>query len=298
MSVLAQKIKGSSFQPDAYPRLKELTNGFCEIVAAALEASYGQEELDLKAEAERVEAFDGAGDVVYVFTSAEGGDIAALTFPAPFLKALSEASLGGAFALNENAAKPSALEQSLGEPFAMEALSAACSLLSPADAGVARASFRFTATETDPKALAKLFDGQSYFKTDIRIHTEGSDPVHIISCLFPIEFLERRGLLKQGKEKSTAAVDAEWREKMLKHVHASEIDIDVVMDRYTTLLSELAELEPGQIVPLEGDAHKTLSLHLNTEDGPVLLGKGRLGTYKKKKAVKLTTDLAPPLPAE
>lgn len=294
MSLLAQKIKGANFQPEAYPRLKELMKGFGEIVAAALEASYGQEDLDLKAEGERVEGFDGAGGVVYCFTSADGGAPAALMFPAPFLKALSEASLGGAFDLKEQAATPSALEQSLGEPFAVEALGAASSLLGAAGK---RASFRLIATETDPKALAKLFQGEAYFKIDIRLHTEGRDPADAMSCLFPMEYLERHGLLKQNPEKSAAAVDAEWRAKMLKHIHASEIDIDVIMDRYTTLLSDLANLEIGQVVPLEGDAHKTLSLYLTTKDGPTPLGKGRLGTYKKKKAVKLTTDLAPPPPS-
>ena len=294
MSVLAQKIKGVNFQPEAYPRLKELMKGFSEIVGAALETSYGQEEPDLKAEAARVEGFDGDGGVVYCFTSTDGGDAAALMFPAPFLKALSEASLGGAFDIKEKAATPSTLEQSLGEPFAVEALGAASSLLGAAGK---RASFRPIATETDPKALAKLFQDEAYFKIDICLHTEGKDPAAVMSCLFPMAFLERQGLLKQNPEKSAAAVDAEWRAKMLKHVHASEIDIDVIMDRYTTLLSDLANLEIGQVVPLEGDAHKTLSLFLNTKDGPVPLGKGRLGTYKKKKAVKLTTDLAPPPPA-
>ena len=296
MSVLAQKIKGANFQPEAYPRLKDLMKGFCEIAAAALEASYGQEDLILKAEGERIEGFDGAGDIVYCFNSVDGGDQAALTFPAPFLKALSEASLGGAFDISEQAASPSALEQSLGQPFAVEALGAASALLAPSGAA-ARANFRFIATETDPKALGKLFQGGAWFKIDIHIHTEGKEPARIISCFFPFDYLERQGLLKQSPDKSAATIDAEWRGKMLKHIHASEIDIDVIMDRYTALLSDLADLEIGQVVPLEGDAHKTLSLYLNAKDGPVPLGKGRLGTYKKKKAVKLTTDLTPPLPA-
>lgn len=297
MSVMAQKIKGASFQADAYPRLKDLMQGLCEIVSAALDASFGQEDVELHAEGERIDYFDAGQGVVYCFSSIEASEHAALIFPASFLKALSEASLGGEFELDENATAPSTLEQSLGEPFATEALAAASSLLISPSAEFQKVNFRFTGVESDPKALGKMFSGQSFFKVSVSLREDGKAGANVVSCLFPYEFLEQQGLLKQGAEKSAANVNAEWRTKMLKHIHAAEIEIDVIMDQYMTPVSELANLEIGQVVPLEGDAHKTLSLYLNTKDGPVPLGKGRLGTFKKKKAVKLTTKLDPPPPA-
>lgn len=297
MAILAQKIKGASFQADAYPRLADLMQGFCEIISASLDASYGVEETVLRATAERLDDFPLNKGSVYCFTNRESDDQAALILSTPFLKALSEASLGGEFALNEATTKPSVLEQSLGQPFAVETLGASSSLLTSPDAAAQRVVFHYTTVETDPKLLAKLFSGKSYLKFKISVCEDGKDPAEAMSCLLPFEFIERQGLLKQGVEKSAAAIDAEWRAKMLKHIHAADIDVDVIMDRYTALLSDLADLEIGQVVPLEGDAHKTLSLYLNTKDGPVHLGKGRLGAYKKKKAVKLTTSLEPPPPA-
>ena len=302
MSVLAQKIKGASFQPEAFPRLKALIDRLGEAAAAGLEGSCAQDEPAVGASGERAGAADGGptqdGEVVYDFATADGRDQASLVFTAPFVKALSEASLGGAFVLAEVVSAPSVLEQQLGEPFASEMMGAAARALAETGGAKEPARFQISQIKADPKAIARLLQGRSLFKIDIRLDADGGEAAAIMSFLFPMEFLERQGLTKPGVEQSAAKVDAIWRAKMTRQIHASEIDVEVVMDRYMTAVSTLADLEIGQVIPLEGDAHNALSLYLHTRDGPVRLGKGRLGTYKKKKAVKLTTDLTPPLPSE
>ncbi len=297
MSVLARKIKGASFQPDAYPRLKSLITRLGESVVAGLEQTCGLDEPAVEAVGERADAVDGAG-VVYDFAAADDRDQAAVIFTAPFLKALSEACLGGEFALAGAAAAPSALERELGEPFASDMAGAAAAAVAEIGGAKTAAAFRLAGIKADAKAIARRFQGESLFRVDIRLDADGEEPAGVMAFLFPMEFLERQGLFKSGAERKAVKSDAIWRAKLLKQVHASQIDVDVIMDRYFAAVSDITNMEIGQVIPLEGGAHNALSLYLDTRDGPVPLGKGRLGTYKKKKAVKLTTDLNPPLPAD
>lgn len=113
---------------------------------------------------------------------------------------------------------------------------------------------------------------------------------------FPVEFLERRGLLEQDRKKNAIVNEkSRWQAAMLSNVENTEIELSIVLDKYKTTLSDLSRLEVGHMVPLDGDALHSLDITMRTGSGILTLGKGRLGTFKKFKAVKIISDLGPGL---
>lgn len=291
MSVVAQKIKSARFNVGAYPHLQNLIAHIDEAAASAIASTCRMSELERSID---VQMSDAGGDiensVSYFLRSADGKDVAIAALSPRFLMALSESMLGANFAMPEEAS-PSALDINLGESFIGELANSLNGWLAEHSSARMKDRLTLSAVENDPKDIRKALPQSAFFQVVVHIKPEPEKAVYALSFLFPVSFLENRGLMAQGRAQKPEAVNAEWRAKMADHINASEIDIDVIMDRYTAFLSDVAMLEIGQVIPLDGEAHKTLELYLNTETGPVMIGKGRLGAYKKKKAVKLTTDL-------
>lgn len=291
MSVIAQKIKSARFNVDAYPHLQNLIAYIDEAAASAIASACRVSELERLVDAQMSDAGgDAENGVCYFFTSADEKDVMIAALSPNFLMALSESMLGANFALAEEAS-PGVLDINLAEAFIAGLAQSLNGWLAEHSSARVSERLNLNAVETDPKDIKKALPQGALFHVAVHIKPEPDKAVHALSFLFPVSLLENRGLMAQGRAQKPEAVNAEWRAKMTDHINASEINIDVIMDRYTALLSDVAALEIGQIVPLEGDAHKTLELYLSTETGPVMIGKGRLGAYKKKKAVKLTTSL-------
>lgn len=115
-----------------------------------------------------------------------------------------------------------------------------------------------------------------------------------ITLYLPIDFLERRGMLTNESMRSSDTEEQSlWRNNMGANINNSKLELDVIIDRFQSNLSDLSNLELGQVIPLDGGSEKCADIILKTSQGPRLLGAGRLGTYKSMKAVKLETDLDP-----
>ena len=100
-------------------------------------------------------------------------------------------------------------------------------------------------------------------------------------------------LTNESMKSSDSEEHSHWRNNMGANINNSTLELDVIIDRFQSNLSDLSNLELGQVIPLDGGAEKCADIVLKTSRGPRLLGAGRLGTYKNMKAVKLEADLDP-----
>lgn len=82
-----------------------------------------------------------------------------------------------------------------------------------------------------------------------------------------------------------------WGDHMLDVVLSTEIELTPVLQSTPFSVAQLSKLEIGQVLPLEPDAHRNVSLNVTVGDEAVALAGGRLGALKGMKAIKLTSDL-------
>ena len=298
MSALARKVQAASFDSSAYPHLEDFKAHLVEMVVAAL----AQNGRDPKGEADaegRMGDAAGAlsaapeGAMYYFFAGASPSDVMAVSLAPALLSALSQAMLGAGFVIAEEAVPSSALDAELASSFILSLAPSIEAYMRGAFPAAAKAKLHYLASESDLDDALKLFAAEAVFSIGVGLKSEEGHFPSMLAFHFPVEYLEKLGLLSQARGKRAGGANTKWRSDMLANVKKTPVDITVVMEKYVSSLSELARLEVGQIIPLEADAHHSLDLILDTASGPVRLGKGRLGTYQKKKAVKLMTDLRP-----
>lgn len=298
MSALARKVQAARFDSSAYPHLEDFKAHLVEMTVAAL-AQTGR---DPKGEAGAEARMGGAagalsaapeGAAHYFFAGASEADVMAVSLAPALLSALSQAMLGAGFAISGETEPSSALDAELASSFMLSLAPSIEAYMRDRFSTAAGAKLHYLASESDLDDALKLFAAEAVFSVSIDLKSGEDSFPSMLAFHFPVEYLEKLGLLSQTRAKRAGGADTKWRSDMLANVRKTPVDITVVMERYVSSLSDLAKLEVGQVIPLEAGAHQSLDLILNTASGPVSLGKGRLGAYQKKKAVKLITDLEP-----
>ncbi|MEL6317373.1 MAG: FliM/FliN family flagellar motor switch protein [Pseudomonadota bacterium] len=81
-----------------------------------------------------------------------------------------------------------------------------------------------------------------------------------------------------------------WADHMFDVVMQTEIELTPVLQTTQFSVAQLSKLEIGQVLPLEPEAHKNVTLNVSMGDDTHMLATGRLGALKGMKALKLTSD--------
>jgi len=300
-NILSKKIKGSVFNVSAYPSLDDLAQSASKTFAELLQELTGSD-IALREPASSMSTWAGAGaaaseNSAAFCLSAGGVDADGLICLAPSLaSALSNAMLGGEFTLPDGAARPSMIEIELARPFIVELVSRLNGYLQQTveKGRFSRLKFLRAANSVE-EALSEMRPGAIF---TIALAAQAGEDKSASAALFslhlPAAYVEKSGLLQQARQSSSDnGANEEWRAMMQSNVFAMSIDLPVVIGKYTASLSELSRLEVGQVISLAEDACQSLDITLKTGDGPLLLGKGRLGAYKDRKAVKVMSEIAP-----
>lgn len=295
--ILAKKVKSASFDISLYPHFEGLSGFIGKKSAALLSASARIAALprDPAASMETLQKTqDALPENVAAYWYGDGADGHALLIclSPKFLAALSEALLGGAFVEPEEAPAPTALDTELAQVFVNAMVKdidvRLLEALSPSNSG----ALTLTRSTITRKSIFKDVLVSAFFKLDITFKFENEDFQSAMALYFPVEYLERRGLLAQIRKSALGTnTNTKWHADMLENVRHLEIELPVMIGNYKMTLSDLSRLEVGQFIPLEEGAHNALDVTLKTDKGVVTICQGQLGTFKKNKAAKVVSGV-------
>jgi flagellar motor switch protein FliM len=153
-------------------------------------------------------------------------------------------------------------------------------------AGLGR--FRFGRVEHIPMSLQYTLPDHQYliFRVNLDIGDDArSGGFHLalpLSVIEPVEIVLRRsGILRaQGESEN-------WSRHMRKVVSRTQVSITAVIDRCQMDVAELSRLEVGALFPLSDVTLNDVVLELKAAGEVRSVGRGRLGTYKRNKAIRL-----------
>ncbi|MEE8455479.1 MAG: FliM/FliN family flagellar motor switch protein [Limibaculum sp.] len=154
--------------------------------------------------------------------------------------------------------------------------------------GVGLGRFRLGRTEHMPMSLQYTLPDQQYliFRVNLDIGDDArSGGFHLafpLSALEPVEIVLRRsGILRaQGESEN-------WSRHMRKVVSRTQVSVTAVIDRCQMDVAELSRLEVGALFPLSDVTLNDVVLELKAAGEVRSVGRGRLGTYKRNKAIRL-----------
>ncbi len=101
-----------------------------------------------------------------------------------------------------------------------------------------------------------------------------------------------KSAIGKSTERATDGRDA-WAEHMFEVALQTEIEVSPVLQATNFSVAELSRLEVGQILSLDPDVHKNVSLNVAMGEQQRTLATCKLGALKGMKALKLTSDIDP-----
>ena len=296
-SALSKKVKSVSFDITLFPHLDSLSKFIGRVCSTKLAeaASVATKPLSTKISMmPAVVSLSGLlEDTSYYWFGENSEDAAMLVGLSPnFLSALSEALLGGGFQMQEEASSPTALDSQLAQMFVEDMVTGIVGQLSETVNSIQPGGLRFVRAATSPKEVLNGVTTSALFGLGVEMLVEGVEISSALMVYFPVEFLERKGMLAPA-EKSviSAGANTKWYADMLENVNQMEVPLPVSIAKYSMTLSELSKLAVDQLLPLEEGAQDKLDVTIKSDEGTFSICTGRLGTYKKNKAVKVMSEV-------
>jgi flagellar motor switch protein FliM len=296
-SALSKKVKSASFDISIFPHLGDLAIFAGKFCASRLSDAVNVAAQPLETTTSMRNAQNALGSLSentnYYWFGEHADDHAMLVGLAPsFLSALSEALLGGGFEMADEEASPTALDSELAQMFVEDLVDGLVSRLSETITGIHPGSLEFTRSATSVKKILKDVQTSALFSMSIEMMLENEKLSSFLTFHLPIEYLEEKGMLAQiSKSPVGSGENTKWYADMLDNVNHTEIELPVLIAKYKMTLSELSKLKVDQVIPLEENAHNSLDVTLKSDLGVVSLCKGKLGTFKENKAVKVISEI-------
>lgn len=299
--VLRRKLGAVAARGYSFPGKTELATRLEHATAKAITASLG---VPTEAMAERIqvarlagllEALPGPG--LYALIEIEGGERALLGLDTALVDHVVDILAGGdpEEPRSRPARAPTAIDAALCRR-AAEAVLAACEAEFRALAGAAVLG-RFRWGRAEPFMLGLQFElpDRQYLMLGLALDiADGarSGALHLalpLAAIEPVEaMLRRTGSLASGDESES------WSRHMRAVVRRTPVRLKAVLDRVRMPVGELSRLEVGGLFPLSDLTLDDVVLELETGGATRQLARGRLGSYRRQKAVKLAE---PPDPA-
>jgi len=104
-----------------------------------------------------------------------------------------------------------------------------------------------------------------------------------LSWIEPVEAALQRSGFTPGQSESES-----WGRHMRKVVRLAPLSLTAVVDRYRLQVAELTRLEVGGVLPLGETGLSDVALMLETSGGKRTIGRGKLGIYKRNKAIRIS----------
>ena len=295
-SALAKKVKCASFDVTIYPHLERLAGFLSKTCAAALATAA---KTDVKPKDPKIKMQDAQlilsglpEQTVYYWFGEQHCENAMLVSLSPsFVSGLSEALLGNEFVLNDDAS-PSPLDSEMAQLFVLELAEKVNVCLAECLGDAQAGGLAYKSVCSVQEKILKNLQTSALFSVGVDFKFPDSELISALAFYFPIEFLEHKGMLAQSSKAAISLGEyTQWYADMLSNINNTEVDLPIVIGEYKMTLSDLSKLKVEQLIPLEENAHNAMNVTLKTKNTSLTLCQGRLGTYKKNKAVKIVSEV-------
>ena len=297
--VLLQKIKSAHFEVSAYPHLEEFAAYLGEEIVNQINEQIRDCEFEIRGTGFRAltcqRSFDSLEEKYSLFAS-RASDKSGLVFVSvsnALSGAVSEAMFGGACTLDETKSGGSSVDAAVVSKILDNIFACLNRHKYPKAINHGSVAAPVQSISYASPDIAKLPDA-TLCNISFDIGSGEESAAEAILFHFPMNYLEARGLLEKGRVRSIDDDDdTSWSHDLKVNVEGSEIELGVILESYEARLSELTNLQVGDVIPLSDNKDKVSKIILNTIDGPRTIGAGRLGAYRENKAVKLISPLDP-----
>ncbi len=296
--VLLQKIKSAHFDISAYPHLEEFASHLGEEFVTQVNEQVRECDFEVQGTTFRALArqrsFDGLEEKYSLFAS-RSSDKSGVVFASisnVVAGAVSEAMFGGECTLEETDVAGSSIDAAVLSKTLDKVFGFLGRYMYPKVASRGSTAAPVQSVSYASPDIAKLPDA-TLCNIAFDLGSGETKAESAIIFHFPMHYLESRGLLEKGRLRSVDDDDTSWSQDLRVNVEGSEIELGVVLESYEAKLSQLTDLQVGDVIQLSENAEKISKIMLNTIDGPRVIGAGRLGAYRENKAVKLIDALDP-----
>ncbi len=148
--------------------------------------------------------------------------------------------------------------------------------------------FRF---EQQPGMVKIAPDRAEVFVIKLNFYIAGDARGAGLDFVVPVSTLEPIKKLLVQSPSGSEIINAAWAGHMLESVLETELPMRGVIDLKSFTVAELARLKQGELLELPQEAIRKIELRAGTNEGPVTVTTGRLGSIERNKAVRLD---APP----
>ncbi len=294
-ATLSKKIESASIDISIFPRLEELTSTLAEACVAVISDATKKSVQIVQMNTNMTDgrhALEGVqeGAPLYGAAAAYVNQVIFVTLASGFTASLSESLLGGVFTTPEEGVHPTDLDIALARP-TIDSFLEPLNAIPPEDVNILQEHTLHPAAVTAiEEEMVTSQHEAAYINLSFDLSFEETLAPGVVTVHLPIEFLECRGLLTTVRKRTVVEGDnSRWRQEMEANISQSDIELDIVLDRYKATLSELSKLEVGQIIQLASKADRSLDITMDTSAGRCSIGSGRLGTFGKSKAVKVSS---------
>ncbi|MFQ5562712.1 MAG: FliM/FliN family flagellar motor switch protein [Parvularculaceae bacterium] len=295
-SLLARKIAAGRPKLDAFPAMKEFADATARCAATAI-GELLQCDVQAEISGSAVTALsdalmDGADPGVYHWIEDNAGEPAALVSISPAFSVLTmERLLGGDLQAPQEAATSNMLDFRMSESLVDVVMAALSALLQEQFESSAHIRPRYKRSMRTPKEASGEDSSAAVFRISLDLRVEDHSAAGAFGLCFPIGFVERLGLMRRRKPAAGAQKNTLWTAQLRRNILNCELPLPIVLYRFATSVGDLSRLKVGQIVDLDPNALQSLEVTAMTNSGAISIANGRLGAYRKRKAVKLTTDI-------
>lgn len=297
-SIIARKVRGPKTRVSGFPAIEPLCNAFASILATSA----------------RKELRSGIDVTVFGYEVVRHGDylrqlhapsaIYLLAFPdsngAGLIKAhprllgkVLDLSLGGDgdFAAVELQRKLTEIDLSIYSRFVDivgHAFDDAILEMCGRNAIGAAQRLRF---EEQPGMVRIAPDRAEIFVVKLNFHIGDDRRGAGMDFVVPISTIEPLKKDLSSHISNSRQIEKMWEDYMQEQVEQIEMPTDAIIELGKFSVGELARLEQGQILELPTGAIDTVTLQVETIEGPTVLSRGRLGAKGRNKALRLAEDL-------
>lgn len=208
-----------------------------------------------------------------------------------FAAMLTERLLGGPLKAPEGETPPSALAFDMAGALVdvlAPALNALVVKLSP---GASEETFGGKRGLVSPPLVMAEIEELEMASIVVDLEIDGATLSAATTLLFARNLLERLGLVESGEAPALPTAPPGWGEDWKRNLMTAEIPLSAVAARLPSTVGDLSRLEVGQVIPLGAEALADLDLVAETVKGAAVVARGRLGAWRGRKAVKLTTPV-------
>jgi flagellar motor switch protein FliM len=230
------------------------------------------------------------GSGLFILLRAPGGDSGFAGFDMALVDHVVEVMAGGSAIVED--ARPPRPPTAIDTAFCMPVLDAVLAHFYAelnALAGTAPLPpFAKGRVEHMPANLQYLLPDQQYLYCRLKLSTGNDTRSGVLHLALPLSWIEPVETVLRNTSFSPAQAESEiWGKQMRKVVRRAPLQLSAIIDRSILKVAELARLEVGGLYHLADATLDDVVVMLQSGAESRQIGRGRLGVYKRRKAIRL-----------